>query len=342
VVVVTTHLEGFLGSGMRLDCENFKDPRLVMASSDRKVSSTLENLTRCGVSGKLVISVENKSLKSLVNGLSSSVMRRILDEVWCILPLFLSGFGIGGIDVLILGSWPERGTPLVLRCVEVWTSGDVGERGRLGRTEPVAVECLLRLPEDVAERRLGVDVVPMEARLAKAFDVFSRASEAKERRLRLWVILVELVWWWYGGRAETRVGGFEVEEGYWAVPDRVISAARLSIGEVMDSSSTGASLGSGMKRTGNHAGKDVQDLDGIRNTSQTDWRVDKQCPTASGQKMRMGRNPPPTKEPGLPHHETTRRWSPGSRRLSQGACREVDKKCNSRRIRPRPLESNAS
>jgi hypothetical protein len=36
---------------------------------------------------------------------------------------------------------------------------------------------------------------------------------------------------------------------------------------------------------------------------------------------------------GLPHHETTRRWSPGSRRLSQGACKEVDRKCNSRRIR---------
>jgi hypothetical protein len=47
------------------------------------------------------------------------------------------------------------------------------------------VEYLLKLPEDVAERRVGVDVVPMEARLAKAFDVFSRASEAKERRLRL-------------------------------------------------------------------------------------------------------------------------------------------------------------
>ena len=104
VVVVTTHLDGFFGSGMRLDWENFKDPRLVMASSDRKVSSTLENLTRCGVNGRLVTRVENRSLKSLVKGRSSSVMRRILEDVWCILPLPFSGFGIGGIVVLFLDS----------------------------------------------------------------------------------------------------------------------------------------------------------------------------------------------------------------------------------------------
>lgn len=53
----------------------------MIASSDRKVSSTLEKRTRCGVKGKLVTSVENRSLKSLVNGRSSSVMRRIFDEV---------------------------------------------------------------------------------------------------------------------------------------------------------------------------------------------------------------------------------------------------------------------
>ena len=35
--------------------------------------------------GRLTISVENKSLKSRVNGRSSSVMRRSLDDVWCIL-----------------------------------------------------------------------------------------------------------------------------------------------------------------------------------------------------------------------------------------------------------------
>lgn len=81
MVVVTTHLEGLLGSGMRLDCENFRDPRLVIASSDRNVSSILVNLTRCAVSGKLVISVENKSLKSLEKGLSSSVIRRIFEDV---------------------------------------------------------------------------------------------------------------------------------------------------------------------------------------------------------------------------------------------------------------------
>lgn len=37
VVVVVTILEGSLGSGMRLDWENFRDPRLLIASSERKV-----------------------------------------------------------------------------------------------------------------------------------------------------------------------------------------------------------------------------------------------------------------------------------------------------------------
>lgn len=47
------------------------------------------------------------------------------------------------------------------------------------------MECLPKLPEEVADRRLGVDVVPIEAKLANAFEVFSRASEASERRLLL-------------------------------------------------------------------------------------------------------------------------------------------------------------
>ena len=37
VVVVVTIREGSLGSGMRFDCENFKDPRLLIASSEVKV-----------------------------------------------------------------------------------------------------------------------------------------------------------------------------------------------------------------------------------------------------------------------------------------------------------------
>ena len=47
------------------------------------------------------------------------------------------------------------------------------------------VDCFDRLPEDVAERRLGVEVVPMEAKFAKAFDVFSLANDASERLLLL-------------------------------------------------------------------------------------------------------------------------------------------------------------
>lgn len=75
-----------------------------------------------------------------------------------------------------------------------WISGEVGERGRLGRM-PEETECLDKLPDEVADRRLGVELVPRAARLAKAFEVFSRAREARERLLLLWVRLVELEWW---------------------------------------------------------------------------------------------------------------------------------------------------
>ncbi len=37
VVVVVTILEGSLGSGIRFDWENLRDPRLLIASSDVKV-----------------------------------------------------------------------------------------------------------------------------------------------------------------------------------------------------------------------------------------------------------------------------------------------------------------
>lgn len=52
-----------------------------MASSEVKVSSALEKRYRCGVSGRLATRVANRSLKSLVKGRSSSVMRNILDDV---------------------------------------------------------------------------------------------------------------------------------------------------------------------------------------------------------------------------------------------------------------------
>jgi hypothetical protein len=38
--------------------------------------------------------------------------------------------------------------------------------------------------------------VPIEAKLANAFDVFSLAREASDRRLLDVATLVELVWWW--------------------------------------------------------------------------------------------------------------------------------------------------
>lgn len=45
VVVVTTRDES-LGSGMRFDWENFKEPKFVMASSEVKVESIILNRTR--------------------------------------------------------------------------------------------------------------------------------------------------------------------------------------------------------------------------------------------------------------------------------------------------------
>lgn len=135
----------------------------------------------------------------------------------------MSGFGIGGTVVLFLDSGVVSRIPLSrLDCAAVCKSaGDVGERGRPGRTGPVEVDCLERLPDEVAERRLGVDVVPMEVKLAKALDVLSLAKEASERLLLLVARLVELLWWCCGVREATRLGEFEVEERYWEGSDRL-------------------------------------------------------------------------------------------------------------------------
>lgn len=94
VVVVTTRDES-LGSGMRLDWENLRDPRLVIASSDVKVWSIILKRTRWAVRGSETINVEKRSLKSLVKGRSSSVIRSKRELVWCILS-FVSGLGLSG------------------------------------------------------------------------------------------------------------------------------------------------------------------------------------------------------------------------------------------------------
>ena len=46
VVVVVTIRDGSFGSGIRFDCENFSEPRFVMASSVVKVCSIRVNRTR--------------------------------------------------------------------------------------------------------------------------------------------------------------------------------------------------------------------------------------------------------------------------------------------------------
>lgn len=45
-------------------------------------------------------------------------------------------------------------------------------------------ECFDKLPDEAEERRVAFAVPPMAERLARAFEVFSRARAAKERRLR--------------------------------------------------------------------------------------------------------------------------------------------------------------
>lgn len=45
-------------------------------------------------------------------------------------------------------------------------------------------ECFDKLPDEAEERRVALVVPPMAERLAKAFEVFSRAKAAKDRRLR--------------------------------------------------------------------------------------------------------------------------------------------------------------
>lgn len=65
VVVVVTMREGSFGSGIRFDWENLSDPKLFIASSERKVCSTLVKRTRWAERGsRLTIKVANRSLKS--------------------------------------------------------------------------------------------------------------------------------------------------------------------------------------------------------------------------------------------------------------------------------------
>lgn len=65
VVVVVTMRDGSLGSGILFDWENLSDPKLLMASSERKVCSILVNRTRCAERGRrLTINVPKRSLKS--------------------------------------------------------------------------------------------------------------------------------------------------------------------------------------------------------------------------------------------------------------------------------------
>lgn len=61
------------------------------------------------------------------------------------------------------------------------------ERVKPVKPEVVAVEtpreCFDRLPEETEERSEELELIPMEVRVARALDVFSRARRASDRRL---------------------------------------------------------------------------------------------------------------------------------------------------------------
>ena len=131
----------------------------MIASSDKNVSSTLVNLTRCAVRGRLVIKVENRSLKSLVNGRSSSVIRNILEDVWCI--LLLATLSVVDMEVVV-----GECVPLSVAVGTVTVGGEVILRAKEGRNVKAALEDLVvKLPDEVAERKDGVDDVDILARL---------------------------------------------------------------------------------------------------------------------------------------------------------------------------------
>jgi len=64
----------------------------------------------------------------------------------------------------------------------------------VGRVEMPKPDCWWRLPDEVAERNEGVEMVLIEARFARADEVVSRARVAKERRLCLEVLEDECLW----------------------------------------------------------------------------------------------------------------------------------------------------
>jgi len=61
----------------------------------------------------------------------------------------------------------------------------LGSAGRGSALEGGARDCRERLPEEVAERNEGLDVLPIVARLAKAQEVLPLAKAARDRRLPL-------------------------------------------------------------------------------------------------------------------------------------------------------------
>lgn len=76
VVVVVTILMLSFGSGILFDWENLSEPRLLIASSERKECSTLVKRTRWAASGRLTTRVANKSLKSY------STLVFLVEELW--------------------------------------------------------------------------------------------------------------------------------------------------------------------------------------------------------------------------------------------------------------------
>ena len=185
---------------------------------------------RCGVKGRLTMRVENRSLKSLEKGRSSSVMRRSLDDVWCI---FFCGNGLVGPDdgegEGLRSNWRRRSVganALDLPLSEGMLSPDGRDLSGKRRSSGRGGDCMLswlftsgcvvagavaapssslfdRLLEDDEECSDWEDVAERGTKGESALAVLSRAMDASDIRRVSMSLLLERVLMLMGSGSRT-------------------------------------------------------------------------------------------------------------------------------------------
>lgn len=124
-----------------------------------------------------MIRAENRSLRSLANGRSSSVMRRVLDEVRCMGTWVRSFVNIGVVPLseAAIATWLR----LCARFIEGRSDGEDGKQEKLGLEAVAELAWFERLMVEVAVRREGVDNTPKLGTLANADEVRTLAGGPK-------------------------------------------------------------------------------------------------------------------------------------------------------------------